>query len=254
MRVLKLDLIQNARSFVAEAISKAILAEDTPEQWKFAILHLVQAIELSLKELLRMQHPVLIYRNVDKQTQTVSLREAVPRLRRLTSLVLSGDEHNALRFATDLRDDIVHLGFEAPPEALKAAFAKLFGFLVDFHREHLEDPLDSYLDERLWHGAIAVREYGEELFRRAQVRMKADDVSEEFVISCPKCGWESLTPFGDNEDKCYVCGNIEHLVVCDRCQKIMIWGEHEELGGKELCLDCMVYLTDDYWYEHSVGK
>jgi hypothetical protein len=254
MEIVRLDLLQNARSFVAEALRKAVVAEDYPEEWKFAILHLAQAVELSLKELLRMQHPVLIYRDVDKPTQTVSLREAALRLQHLKVLELSHDESKALQFAGRLRDSIVHLEFEAAPEALKAAFAKLFGLLVDFHREHLESPLESYVDDAVWHGGIAVREYGEELFRRAQVRMKADDIDEWSAVSCPRCGWRALTPYGDNADKCYVCAARVELVVCDRCQTIMEWGEHEEMWEKTYCTSCAEYLTDDYWYESSVEK
>ena len=64
-RKLKFSLLENSHSFIAEAAQKAVEATNEPHNWKFAILNLVQAIELSLKEMLRREHPILIYKNID---------------------------------------------------------------------------------------------------------------------------------------------------------------------------------------------
>lgn len=50
MTQLTLSLLQNAESFLAEGLSKAVLAERDVGEWKFAIFNLVQCIELALKE------------------------------------------------------------------------------------------------------------------------------------------------------------------------------------------------------------
>jgi HEPN domain-containing protein len=70
---LQLNLLDNAQSIIIEALRKVVVAEKDHSEWKFAILHVLQAIELSLKELLRLQHRILIYTNVDKPEHTVSL-------------------------------------------------------------------------------------------------------------------------------------------------------------------------------------
>lgn len=95
--ILEFKLLDNAQDFVEEALRKALLTERNPQTWKYAILHLSQAIELSLKELLRRQHPVLVYRNVDKPLKTVSTMEAIQRLRQIGSLELSRDEIDSLK-------------------------------------------------------------------------------------------------------------------------------------------------------------
>ena len=75
-----MTLLENSISFFIESISKAVEAEKSPEQWKFAILLLVQAIETCLKERLRWTQDILIYSNIDKPKHTVDLSLAINRL------------------------------------------------------------------------------------------------------------------------------------------------------------------------------
>ncbi len=249
-KVLELTLIENAHSFVVEALAKAVAAELAPEQWKFAILHLVQAIELSLKELLKQQHPILIYKNVDKPEFTVSLEGALMRLKQIVAFELKPDELKALQFAAKVRNEIVHHAFKVDPAELKPAFARIFGFLVDFHRTHCDYTIEEKVPKSLWLDGVKIKEYGEELFRRAETRIKADAL-EDCVITCPKCGWRALPGFGDEAERCYVCTHVTHLEICDRCNEIMLWGEGNEHGDKTLCQSCLEYVTDDYWHDSA---
>ncbi|EOW9192609.1 hypothetical protein ACOA8B_003550 [Vibrio cholerae] len=61
----KLSLLENSQSFLVEAVDKAIGAEDDVRHWQFAILNLVQSLELSLKLVLKNIHPLFIYENID---------------------------------------------------------------------------------------------------------------------------------------------------------------------------------------------
>lgn len=249
---LQLNLIENARSFLVEALAKAIAAETQTQEWKFAILHLVQAIELSLKEMLRMQHPILIYKNIENPEHTVTLEQALLRLKRVASFEPSKEESASLKFAANVRNAIVHHEWKAEPGELKLAFARLFGFLSDFHREHLEYPMEDHVPQQLWLDGIKINDYGQELFRRAQERLAKENLDDgQFVIACPRCGWKAMPGVGDNAERCLVCGHIEHLTLCEKCQDVLIFGQHEEIGDKHYCYDCMVYLTDDYWYERA---
>jgi len=103
-----------------------------PTRWKFAILSLIQAIELSLKELLRRQHPYLIYKNVDNPDKTVGIDQAIHRLRLIAGISLSADESSALRTAVGVRNEIVHHHIDEAVAELKLVFARLLGFLNDF--------------------------------------------------------------------------------------------------------------------------
>jgi len=254
MSRLSLSLSENAISFAEEALSNAVAAEENPARWKFAIFSLAQAVELSLKDLLSRQHPFLIYKNVDKPTRTVGIDQVASRLRHIANLELTPDESSALKTAVDVRNKIVHHHVDASIADLKLVFARLIGFLNDFHRKHLDDSLQDLVPDDLWQAGVKIREYGEEIFRRALEQMKADDIGDECLMTCPKCGWDALCAYEPKQDKCYVCGHIETVIVCERCQKLMLEGEHEEHGKKNYCWDCLCYITDDYWYEQSVGK
>ena len=247
--ILELNLLENAHSFVCEALAKAIAAEQSPQQWKFAILHLVQAIELSLKELLKQQHPILIYKSVDKPDTTVSLEGALGRLKLLTSFAPTEDELNALQFSARVRNEIVHHEFKADAAELKPAFARLFGFLVDLHRTHFDYTIEEVVPKPLWLDGVKIKEYGEELYRRAKVRLAADNLDDDCLIDCPKCGWRALSGFGDQAERCYVCGHVTALAVCDRCNCVMLWGEEEESGEKTYCRSCFEFINDDYWHD-----
>ncbi len=57
---LKLTLLENAHDFLEDALANAVVAEESPKRWKFAVLSMVQSIELALKELLTQVHPLFI--------------------------------------------------------------------------------------------------------------------------------------------------------------------------------------------------
>jgi len=254
MSRLNLSLLENAISFAEDALANAVVAEVTPTRWKFAILGLVQSIELSLKELLNRQHPFLIYKDVDRPKNTVGIEQATSRLQVIANVNLSSNETSALKTAIEIRNNVVHHNVDASIADLKLIFARLLGFLNDFHRKYLDDPLQERIDDKLWQSGVKIREYGEELFRRATERMNDDGISSDALITCPKCGWDALCAFEPHQDTCYVCGHTEALAICDRCQKIMIHGEHYENCRKTYCWRCLCYVTDDHWYEQSVGK
>lgn len=253
-KAVELTLVENARSFVVEALAKAVAAETDSAQWKFAILHVVQAIELSLKELLKQQHPVLIYRNVDKPGDfTVSLEGALARLKNVASFEPTADELKALQFATKVRNEIVHHEFKADPAELKPAFARLFGFLVDFHRDHCDFALDDKVPRTLWLDGVGIKDYGEELFKRAQVRIKADG-AEDCITNCPKCGWKALSGTGGRAGKCYVCQHMTELCVCDRCNTVVLAAEAFEHGERKFCHSCIEYVTADFWRDSAAEE
>jgi hypothetical protein len=74
------SLLENSHSFLREAANRGVSALEDPAHWPFAILSLVQAVELSLKEILRQKHPILIFQNIDAPEKTVSIEKAMLRL------------------------------------------------------------------------------------------------------------------------------------------------------------------------------
>jgi len=257
--VLKLSLYANAVDFAEDALSNAIAADQMPIRWKFAILSMVQSIELSLKELLRMQHPALIYTNIDasgandKESQTVTLAAARKRLERWAGIKLTEDENKALKTASDFRNQIVHFQVKQDVRVLKAAFSHLLGFLNDFHRSHFDVPLQEAISSRLWTSGVKIQDYGKELFRRARLQIETDQalVGAE-IFDCPHCGWQALPAVGEGQC-CLVCNAFEGFITCERCTRIVIYADHAGYDERH-CLPCYEYLSDYGDYLDHVAR
>jgi len=159
----KLSLIENANSFLVESLKKALEAESDPHQWKFAILTLVQAIELALKERLRKEHPFLIFVDIDRPINTVGIEKAASRLQSVAGLTLKDSDLKNIKTATKIRNFIVHHEFELNIDQTKAVYSRLLGFASDFYSEHLEEKMSSILPPNLWQEAVEIDVYLTEL-------------------------------------------------------------------------------------------
>lgn len=252
--MLKLNLLENSRSFLIEALGKALLAEKDTHKWKFAIFNIYQAIEISLKERLRREHPALILDNVDKGGRTVSPKGAIARLSKLCGVVISPDDFAVIENATRWRNEIVHSEFSLRVIELKAAFSVLFGFLRTFHEVVLKESLSDHIPENLWKEALEIQIYGEELFRRASQQMKDEDIDINNVIACKRCGRKSCVLF-ETSCRCYVCGVQEDLLECESCHRLVpksltepSWNgnSEDEMGETYVCQDCIDAAEDEY--------
>src|SRR3954453_16130761 len=93
----RMTLLENSYDFLNESLRASARAEQEPKALKFAVLHIVQAIELLLKARLQAEHPSLVYENVDRRGRTVSLDLAVARVAGATRIHLSSKEQRAIR-------------------------------------------------------------------------------------------------------------------------------------------------------------
>ncbi len=146
----EMDLRENAYDFVNESLRAAQRADAVARAWKFAIVHIVQAIELLLKERLRQEHAVLVWENVDKQKHTVSLTLAVSRITGALGIQLSSRELSAIEKARRWRDLMIHYEFELQVQEAKAIYARLFEFVTAFHTQHLGGELHAHVSAELW--------------------------------------------------------------------------------------------------------
>jgi len=245
MPLLTLNLLENANSFTNEGLAKAILAEKDSGQWKFAIFSLVQAIELALKEKLRREHYALIYLDVDKHKNTVSLRQAAARLRKLADISIGEPDMDAIHKAVDWRNRIVHHEFNFSTDAAKSVFATLFGFLSDFYRIQFGESLAHQVGSDNWREAILITDYAADLFRRAQLRLVDEGITEDMIWSCPQCGRNAFV-IQDRIDTCYACTYQEYVEMCVDCKNYFFELDMDQVlvtrAGKDetelLCRDC----------------
>lgn len=252
-----MSLLENANSFLVESLSKAIVADEHYIQWKFAILSLIQAIELAIKERLRREHPVLIFTNIDNQKNTVSLETALQRLPNVSKVDLSERDIKAINTAREWRNLITHHEFKFSVETIKSVYAILFGFCAEFNRKHLDQDLGKILPQELWRCALSVSAYFEELKHRAGIRIKEENDINQWVCPCNQCGASTfvLQPNLANiiayYGLCYVCGHNEELSGCDRCLGLFYFDDLKmayierpqgESSWVQVCSDCHTAL------------
>lgn len=144
-----MDLLENAYDFLNDSLRAARGTRQRGRAWKFAIVNLVQAIELLLKERLRREHEALIYENVDRRKNTVSLAQAVIRLDGL-GIALTPRERDAIEKARTWRDRIIHHEFGFSVYEAKAVYSRLFEFATTFHAEHLDGELHAHVEQTHW--------------------------------------------------------------------------------------------------------
>ena len=253
---MKISLLQNAYSFLEEALSKAIRAEEQPIQWKYATLNLVQAIELSLKEKLRREHPILIFQQIDSPKNTVNLEAALSRLQSIGKLNFSQSDMHTISKASKLRNLIVHYEFELRAEESKLIFAKLLGFMSHFHTMHLDSPLDAALSGDLWQEALSIFDYAEELFNRAEDIFKEKGFDPSLIWTCAKCEWHAFV-VEEDINTCYVCGFSSEIIECDNCREYFYIDDSHELQTDynefnrfcNACYEKIIREDDRYYHE-----
>jgi len=248
MSEVKLSLLENAENFLIHSLSQAITAEKNPQNWKYAILHLVQSIELLLKELLKREHEILIYKNIDNPKETVSLEIAVTRLQNISKLKFNVEDLEKISLASTYRNQIVHYEFSFREKEIKSIFAKLLGFLQSILSSQFKKNIKDVVNVEIWKEAVQIIEYAKELQTRAQERYEKEGIKNEMIMGCRKCHQKSFV-FQNGINTCYVCGDSDYIGQCEGCDKYFyldeLQGTHE-YDDHQFCSKCLQSTYDYY--------
>ena len=215
----KLSLFENSMSFFSESLNKAITASEDALQWKFAIVSLVQSIELALKERLRVEHSFLVFRNVDNRRETVSMDLAIQRLEAIRKDIFTVNDKKSIDSAKQLRNSIIHYDFNFDTNQAESLFNTLVGFYSEFLRKNLNLQLSDLVDSELWEKFISLKKHILSLEKRAIERINNEDIPPENVFYCHRCS-SSLFVVEHRlsmSGACYLCGNKNHLEHCHIC-------------------------------------
>jgi hypothetical protein len=235
-----LSLLDNSHAFLREGVSKAIAAKNDARQWQFAIVHVVQSLELSLKSVLHQIHPAFIYENIDKPRNTVGPRHAIERLASVSTVTLTEIEKRKLLDAIELRNRITHFEFELRTEHAMAKFFETFASVVYFQGRHLGNEIDSIIDEDELSQLIAIAKSTEELAEKARQRIEEEEIDGEFIWECPNC-MEDTFVAQDEIDTCYTCRYSETIVLCEKCRNCRFEFEMESFAAD------LEYFQDEGW-------
>ena len=163
---LKLSLEENAYNFLNESLRQYRKTSRKPNAWPFALLHIVQALELMLKQVLQAVHPILIYEDIDQRKahrNTVSLEQALDRLENL-GVPIEEKERLNIRRAALRRNLVVHYEVELNRFEWKKIYAQLFEFVHFFHHKHLKTEIHSHIARENWSVEARLMRFFEENF------------------------------------------------------------------------------------------
>ncbi len=233
--VLTLNLLENSHAFLREAVEKALTGSRNIQHWQFAILNLVQSIELSLKAVLKGIHPMLIYDNIDNPKNTVGPMLALQRLEnpKLGGLTFSQKDKKRIKRAVEIRNRMTHEDVQLTAEYAAAQFFYLFAFLSDFQHRHLKTKVSDIVPPHSFESFVQIRNLLKQLVLRAEARIAEEHITPEFVWACPNCGEDTFV-IHDGADVCYACSHSEAVVECPHCSRLVF---EEDLESFFDCLD-----------------
>lgn len=147
----KYTLRENAYSFLNESLKNVRSAKKESRYWSFALVHIVQSLELLCKHLLLREHPVLIYENIDRKqnNQTVTFLQSIERLKNIASVDIDEKEKLELINTYRIRNQITHYEYDFNNAKFSRIFIRTFEFLTYFHKKHLQEELHNYIDVKL---------------------------------------------------------------------------------------------------------
>ena len=240
MKEIKLSLSENARDFLAESLSYALASEDAPGKWKYAILNLIQAVELTLKEALREEHFSLVFADPGRMQNTVTIDQVIQRLTAISKIEFTKEELDILNRAKAWRNEIIHFEFSINEKQLKSIYAALLAFLSFFYSKHLEASIEWEVDKDLWEEARSLFKYRKKILEVAESKLKQFGAKCSELWLCRHCGNKYFEP---GERICYACGHSEETQRCENCRCYVYVNElsfvESEYGGmKHCCSNC----------------
>jgi hypothetical protein len=221
---LKLNLLENSHDFLNASLYYYGISKDKPGSLKFAIINLVQSMELMFKERLRRTHELFIYENIDKPKNTVSITTALERLSSIADIKFDSIDKSTIQKAIEWRNQIMHYEVEVTFKEIETRFAILFEFLYSFHQEHLGCELHTFILTENWQVEADLLE----AFRRESITYNERKIYKAFVQEIIEA--QTLTH--------YVIDDIPLARV--KYGEELLWQEVDSSFANISCHDCAV--------------
>ena len=228
-----LSLLDNSHAFLREAVRKALAAQTDIAEWQFAIIALVQSLELSLKAMLHAVHPILVFDNIDAPKHMVSPLQALRRLENdaIASVHISQTERRKIENAIAFRNRVTHSEFELKAEYASAKFFEMLAFVIYFQGRHLGTEVEDVVGIRDLDAVLAIAKDMHELVEKAERRIEEEEIDSDWIWECPNCGHYTFVA-QDGIETCYACRQMITLVVCSHCDRPQFEWQMESFDGE----------------------
>ncbi|TCQ79545.1 hypothetical protein EDF68_104127 [Ochrobactrum sp. BH3] len=217
----------NSRAFFKESVAKSMLADEDSDQWRFAIISIVQSFELLLKARLETIHPAFIFENIDAPNKYVGIQKAIDRI---SSNHIGGHKFNArdrkrLQTAINARNEYTHGAGHYTPQHAQSVFFEVLALVTNFFKDVFGLSLTELLSSRQFDFVINNMQSRNSLRRRAIDKIKVEGISDRYIRECCEC-LEDTFVLHDGKDTCYTCQHCESVIECPCCNEV-IYFEHE---------------------------
>ncbi len=213
--MLKLDLLDNALDFLADAVDQLSDADLSKTRIKYAVLHLSSAVELLLKQRLLNEHWSLIFSDINKADKTlldsgdfksVDFGESLNRLTRICGITFSRHKQ-VLENLKRLRNRIEHYQFSISEDEAESLLVKTWSFVLEFVSDHLDSSLSEEAREAL--ECIREKMVKHETFidqRTQEIQNQLEEIRQDqtVILDCPFCLQDAL-PMTGEETRCLFC-------------------------------------------------
>jgi hypothetical protein len=249
---IELTLEANACAFLEEAVRKGLSAIKDQMQWQFALLNLVQSLELSLKSRLKKAHPLLIYENIDNPKLLVGIPKALKRLEHpdVLGIEISTEDRNNIQKAIDLRNQITHADIKMSKIYAEKKYFELLAFVIYFQSMYLEIEIEGIISEELLAALLEHEISRDELYKKAIKRIEEEQVDEEWLLVCPGCSEETFVIM-EGYDTCYFCRSTYVVEECKNCKRF-VFGDEIISFAEEIDYDVeegQVVVYDTFGYD-----
>lgn len=240
---IELTLAHNSHAFLREAASKFVAAQLEPAQWQFAIISLVQSLELALKAKLKEIHPLFVYDDIDEPKHTINIARAISRLTNpnIGGIALSEKDKKKIIAAIKVRNELTHAEHSLNPSHAEHSFCFVFSYVADFFRYHLRTSVSEIVAITDLESIIRSSVAREELRKRALVRIEQREIPDNEIRDCPECCEWTFVLY-DGECTCYTCLHHLETVECPRCGDFNYFAEE------------MVSLHDEFDTDMDEGR
>ena len=225
--------------------------EDIDRPHKHSILTIFHSIELLLKERLYRENKIFIYKNIDTpindNSLTVGMKDIFGRFKNL-GVNLDTDDRKTIEELQKRRNRIEHHHYNED-ENDSLVIGKSLRFVYFFMKKHLDDTLESHLDNETYNKVREIiLKYEERLEEAKQVVNKLttpvtkDDLcGMPSSANCPECGHDTVVIGGEKNNYCYFCLEEQDISPCDSCDWYF---PSDELNDLNHCDDCYTDLVN----------
>jgi HEPN domain-containing protein len=153
--MITLNLLENSIDYFNQSLHNVIEAQKANELifWKYANLHVIQAIELILKEKLRLTSEILIYEDIDKfretNNKTVNFSSSIERLKYILGKNFIKLDSGRLLQAMNYRNCSLHYNFKMEFPKAYEDYCNFFGFYCDFYNRYIKRHYKKELYEKI---------------------------------------------------------------------------------------------------------